>query len=353
MFRKILIANRGEIALRVIRACRELGIQTVAVYSEIDRESLHVRFADEAYLLGPAPAKESYLRADKIIEIAKKAGAEAIHPGYGFLSENADFSDACKQAGIKFIGPSGGSMRMLGDKIAARKVAAKIKVPTVPGMTEPLEDPDEAKSVAKKFGYPVLLKARSGGGGKGMRKVHQPDEMESAFRLASSEAGQSFGDPALYLEKYIEQPHHVEVQILGDRKGNIVALGERECSIQRRHQKVIEESPSPFISSATRRKLLAAAVKLGKAAKYEGAGTMEFLVDKNQRFYFLEMNARLQVEHPVTEQVTGVDLVRAQIAIASGSPLTLTPVPSPVTANGIPLRGTKGRGGPHALECRI
>jgi acetyl-CoA carboxylase biotin carboxylase subunit len=343
-FKKILIANRGEIALRVIRACRELGIKTVAVYSEIDRQSLPVRFADEVYLLGPAPAKESYLRSDKILEIAKKTKAEAIHPGYGFLSENADFSDECKKAGIRFIGPRGDSMRKLGDKILARRTAEKVKVPIVPGMDEPLKSADEARKIAEKFGYPVLLKARAGGGGKGMRKVAKPDEIDSAYRLASSEAEQSFKDPALYLEKYIEEPHHVEIQILGDRAGNVIALGERECSIQRRHQKIIEEAPSPFITEATRKKLMEAAVKLGTEAGYENAGTMEFLVDKNQNFYFLEMNARLQVEHPITEQVTGIDLVRAQIRIAAGEPLSSI----------IEERGAEGgvrRG--HAVECRI
>ena len=342
MFKKILIANRGEIALRVMRACREAGIRTVAVYSEVDRLSLHVRFADEAYLIGPAPAKESYLVSEKILEVAKKSGAEAIHPGYGFLSENADFSDECAKAGIQFIGPLGSSMRMLGDKLAGRKTADKVGVPTVPGIKEPLKDADEAKKHAEKFGYPILLKARSGGGGKGMRKVGKPEEMESAFRLASSEAASSFKDPALYLEKYVEEPHHVEVQILGDRFGNVVALGERECSIQRRHQKIIEESPSPFITEATRKKLLDAAVALGKEAKYENAGTMEFLVDKNQNHYFLEMNARLQVEHPITEQVTNIDLVRAQLEIASGG--KIPPIP--------PLK-KGGEGGFHAIECRI
>lgn len=344
MFKKILIANRGEIALRVIRACREIGIRTVAVYSEIERSSLHVRFADEAYCIGPAAAKESYLVSEKILDVAKKAGAEAIHPGYGFLSENADFADECVKAGLKFIGPRGDSMRKLGDKIRARQTAEKAGVPIVPGIQEPLKGAEEAKAVAQKFGYPVLLKARAGGGGKGMRKVLGPEEMEAAFRLASSEAASSFKDAALYLEKYVEEPHHVEVQILGDGE-NVVALGERECSVQRRHQKIIEETPSPFITEGTRKKLLEAAVVLGREAGYENAGTMEFLVDKNQNFYFLEMNARLQVEHPITEQVTGIDLVRAQLAIAAGKPLaSLTPGPSPTLM--------RERGG-HAIECRI
>lgn len=341
-FQKILIANRGEIALRVIRACREIGIKTVAVYSDIDRLSRHVRWADEAYLLGPAPAKESYLCSDKIIEIAKKTGCQAIHPGYGFLSENADFADECRAAGIQFIGPQGESMRKLGDKLRARKTAAKIKVPTVPGIQEPLASPAEAKELAEKFGYPVLLKVRAGGGGKGMRKVTRPEEIESAYKMASSEAENSFKDPALYLEKYVEGPHHIEIQILGDRFGNVAALSERECSVQRRHQKIIEEAPSPFITQATREKLMDAAVRLGKEAGYENAGTMEFLVDKNQDFYFLEMNARLQVEHPITEEITKIDLVRAQLRIAAGESL-----------DDILGKNFKSPAIGHSIECRI
>ncbi len=350
MFKKVLIANRGEIALRVIRACREVGIKTVAVYSEIDRHSLHVRWADEAYLIGPAPAKESYLVGEKILEVAKKSGAQAIHPGYGFLSENADFSDACHEAGIQFIGPRGDSMRKLGDKLLGRRTADKVNVPTVPGIKDPLSDASEAKKVAEKFGYPVLLKARAGGGGKGMRKVTKPEEMETAFRLASSEAASSFKDPALYLEKYVEEPHHIEIQILGDRHGNVVALGERECSVQRRHQKIIEESPSPYIKESTRKKLMEAAVILGKEAGYENAGTMEFLVDKNQNYYFLEMNARLQVEHPVTEEVTKLDLVRAQLRIAAGEKLEdiLPPLTTPGARQAAPVQSVG-----HAIECRI
>ncbi len=340
VFKKVLIANRGEIAIRVMRACRELGIQTIAVYSEIDRSAQHVRFADEAYCVGPAPAKESYLVSERILEAARRSGAEAVHPGYGFLSENADFSDECRKAGIQFIGPKGDSMRMLGDKLAGRRTADKVGVPVVPGIKDPLKDASEAKKIAEKFGYPVLLKARAGGGGKGMRKVTKPEEMETAFRLASAEAASSFKDPALYLEKYVEEPHHIEVQILGDRHGNVVALGERECSVQRRHQKIIEESPSPYVASETRAKLLAAAVTLGKEAKYENAGTMEFLVDKNQNYYFLEMNARLQVEHPITEQVTNIDLVRAQLRIACGEKL-----------EDILPKDREPRG--HAIECRI
>jgi acetyl-CoA carboxylase biotin carboxylase subunit len=358
-FKKVLIANRGEIALRVIRACRELGIKTVAVYSDIDRLSRHVRWADEAYCIGPAPAKESYLVAEKIIEVAKKTKAEAIHPGYGFLSENADFSDLCAKNKIQFIGPRGESMRMLGDKVAARRVAAKVGVPTVPGMNDPLDSPAQALTLAEKFGYPILLKARSGGGGKGMRKVTKPEEMESFYRLAASEAKSSFNDEALFMEKYVESPHHVEIQILGDRKGNVVALGERECSVQRRHQKVIEEAPSPYISQATLKKLMDAAVLLGKEAGYENAGTMEFLVDKNQDFYFLEMNARLQVEHPITEQVTNIDLVRAQLRIAAGESLAkILPADGSSRESGISLDSNEQLALPvrvngHAIECRI
>jgi len=340
MFKKVLIANRGEIALRVIRACREVGVKTVAVYSDIDRSSLAVRWADEAYGLGPAPAKESYLVTEKIFDVAKKAGVDAIHPGYGFLSENADFSDECAKRKIQFIGPRGDSMRKLGDKLLGRRTADKVGVPTVPGIKDPLVDAKEAIKIAEKFGYPILLKARSGGGGKGMRKVSKPEEMESAFRLASSEAASSFKDPALYLEKYVEEPHHIEIQILGDRHGNVVALGERECSVQRRHQKIIEESPSPYVKEATRKKLMEAAVVLGKEAGYENAGTMEFLIDKNQDYYFLEMNARLQVEHPVTEEVTKLDLVRAQLRIAAGEKLSDI-LPKDYSPTG------------HSIECRI
>ncbi|MBI1909038.1 MAG: acetyl-CoA carboxylase biotin carboxylase subunit [Deltaproteobacteria bacterium] len=353
MFKKILIANRGEIALRVIRTCRELGIQTVAVYSEADRLSLPVRFAEEAYLLGPAPARESYLDIDKILAVAKKAGVEAIHPGYGFLSENADFAERCQEEGIVFIGPSPKAMAASGDKLAARELAKKAKVPSVPGLLAVLQDAVEAKREAALMKYPVILKARAGGGGKGMRRVNRVEEMESAFRLASSEAAQSFRDGSLYMEKYIENPHHVELQILGDKKGNIICLGERECSVQRRHQKIIEESPSPFISEKTRQAMIKAAIQLGKAAGYYGAGTVECLVDKNQKFYFLEVNARLQVEHPVTEMVTGLDLVRAQIEIAAGGKLSEIVGANPRVRPsgkgrhmGLPLHG-------YAMECRI
>ncbi len=339
MFKKILIANRGEIAIRVIRTCRERGIKTVAVYSEADRDGLHVRMADEAYLIGPAPANESYLVMDKILEVAKQTEAEAIHPGYGFLSENAAFSDACKKAGIVFIGPTSKAMKSLGDKISARKLADRAGVPTVPGIERPLKDAPEAKEVADKIGYPVMLKASAGGGGKGMRRVESAEEIESAFQMTQSEAKSSFGDDAVFIEKFVVEPHHIEIQILGDTHGNVIALGERDCSIQRRHQKVLEESPSPFISDNTRQKLLEAAVNLTKEVGYAGAGTLEFLVDRDQNYYFLEMNARLQVEHPVTELVTGLDLVKEQLHIAAGEPLRYK-------QDEIQLRG-------HALECRI
>ncbi len=339
MFKKILIANRGEIAVRVIRTCRELGIKAVAVYSEIDRGGLHVRMADEAYLLGPAPANESYLCADKILAIAKECGAEAIHPGYGFLSENAPFSEACRKAGITFIGPTPEAMQQLGDKISARKLADKAGVATIPGIERPLKDEKEARQVADEIGYPVMLKASAGGGGKGMRRVNAAEEIESAFQLTTSEAQSSFGNPEVFIEKCIEGPHHVEIQILGDAHGNAVALGERDCSIQRRHQKVLEESPSPFIDDATRQQMMKAAVRLTQEVGYAGAGTHEFLVDRDKNFYFLEMNARLQVEHPVTELVTGLDLVKEQLHIAAGEPLRFK-------QDEIQPRG-------HALECRI
>lgn len=339
MFNKILIANRGEIAIRVIRTCRELGIGSVAVYSEEDRNGLHVRMADLAYLIGPAPAAESYLVMEKILDVAKKTKAEAIHPGYGFLSENADFSEACRSMGITFIGPTPEAMKKLGDKISARKIAEKAGVPPIPGIDYPLKNEQEAKEIADRIGYPIMLKASAGGGGKGMRLVENEKEIGSAFKMTRSEASSSFGDDAIYIEKFIAQPHHVEVQILGDVHGNVIALGERDCSIQRRHQKVIEESPSPFISHETRQKLMEAAVKLIKEAGYIGAGTLEFLVDADQNFYFLEMNARLQVEHPVTELVTGLDLVKEQLYIAIGDQLRFK-------QEDIHPRG-------HALECRI
>ena len=341
--RKILIANRGEIALRVIRACRELGIATVAVYSDADRAALHVSAADEAYRLGPAPASESYLRGDVILEVAKRSGADAIHPGYGFLSENANFADACVAAGVKFIGPPAAAMRALGSKTLARQAADRAKMPRVPGSVKGLADVAEAIRVAGEIGYPVMLKAAAGGGGKGMRAVNEEAELASAFAGASSEAERSFGSGEVYLEKLIVRPRHIEIQLLADEHGNCVYLGERECSVQRRHQKVIEEAPSAVVSPALRQRMGEAAVRLALSAGYTNAGTVEFLVDgagtDAEAFYFLEMNTRLQVEHPVTELVTGLDLVRLQISVAEGRPL-------PLKQEDIVLRG-------HAVECRI
>jgi acetyl-CoA carboxylase biotin carboxylase subunit len=339
MFKKILIANRGEIAVRVARACRELGITAVAVYSEIDRAAAHVLQADEAYLIGPAPASESYLKIDRILDAAKRCGAEAIHPGYGFLSENATFARACKDAGIKFIGPSPESIEMMGSKTRARQHMQKAGVPVVPGTSQGLESLAEAKSVAGKIGYPVMLKAAAGGGGKGMRLVGGESELGSALESARSEAQRSFGDGEVYLEKAIVNPRHIEMQVLADEHGNCVYLGERDCSIQRRHQKVIEEAPSPAASADMRRRMGEVAVQAAHAASYSNAGTIEFLADANGNFYFLEMNTRLQVEHPVTELVTGLDLVHLQIRIAAGEKL-------PFTQNEVALRG-------HAIECRV
>lgn len=319
--KKILIANRGEIAMRVMRACRELGIKSVAVYSDPDRAALHVRRADEAYHIGPASPQESYLNIDKILDAAKKSGADAVHPGYGFLSENAAFAKAVKAAGLIFIGPDASAMEAMGSKIGARQIAIKAKVNIVPGIAKPLENVEEAKKVAAEIGYPVLIKASAGGGGKGMRSVFAEKDLESSFNMASGEALRSFKDGAVYIEKLIEGPHHVEIQIMGDQHGNVVHLFERECSVQRRHQKVIEESPSPFITEATRQAMCAQAVALAKEVGYYNAGTLEFLVDKHQNFYFLEMNTRLQVEHPITEEVVGVDLVKAQISVAEGEVL--------------------------------
>lgn len=330
MFKKILIANRGEIAVRIIRACRELGIQSAAVFSDVDRTSLHVRLADEAYPIGPAPSRESYLRIDKLMDVARRAGCDALHPGYGFLAENAALPRACSDAGLTFIGPPADAMEALGSKTAGRQLACRAGVPTVPGTNDPIERISEAQALAQNMGYPVLLKAVAGGGGKGMRLVYSGAEFESAFRDASSEAMNSFADDRLYLEKYLERPHHIEIQIFADAHGRVVSLGERECSIQRRHQKVVEEAPSPVVTPDLRKKMGDAAVRLARAGGYVNAGTVEFLVDQNLNFYFLEVNARLQVEHPVTEQVTGLDLVKLQIAIAAGHRLpfaweTLTP----------------------------
>jgi acetyl-CoA carboxylase biotin carboxylase subunit len=330
MFKKILIANRGEIAVRILRACRELGIRSAAVFSEVDRKSLHVRLADEAYPIGPAPARESYLRIDKIIEVARRAGCDAIHPGYGFLAENAALPRACTEAGITFIGPSAEAMEALGSKTAGRQLARRSDVPTVPGTNDPIEKLEQAYTLAQSMGFPVLLKAVAGGGGKGMRLVSAASDFASAYRDAASEANNAFGDSRLYLEKYLVKPRHVEIQILADSHGRVVSLGERECSVQRRHQKVIEEAPSPIMTPDLRKKMGDAAVRLARAGRYVNAGTVEFLVDANLDFYFLEVNTRLQVEHPVTEQVTGLDLVKLQIAIAAGHRLpfaweTITP----------------------------
>jgi len=339
MFKKILIANRGEIAVRVIRACRELGIQSVAVYSEVDRASLHVRKADEAYHIGPPAATESYLNIDKILDAARRSGADAIHPGYGFLSENSRFAHACASAGIKFIGPTAASMEMMGSKTRARQHMEKANIPFVPGTSRGLESPEEAARVAERIGYPVMLKAAAGGGGKGMRLVHAPEQLASALASAQSEAQRAFGDNEVYIEKAIINPRHIEMQVLADEHGNTVYLGERECSIQRRHQKVLEESPSLIVDPDMRRRLGEVAVRVAQAAGYTNAGTIEFLVDQHKNFYFLEMNTRLQVEHPVTELTTGLDLVHLQIRIAAGEKL-------PFTQDDIHLRG-------HAIECRI
>lgn len=320
MFRKILIANRGEIAVRVIRACRELGIRTVAVFSEVDRNALHVRYADEAYPIGPAPARESYLRIDKIIDVARRAGADAIHPGYGFLAERPDFAEACEEAGITFIGPPPRAIGAMGDKATARRMAKALGVPIVPGTDGGLSDEDLIRA-AQIIGFPVLIKASAGGGGKGMRIVRSPEEMPDALAAARREAMAAFGDDDVYLEKLVEGARHVEVQILADQHGNFIHLGERECSIQRRHQKLIEESPSPIVDEEMRARMGEVAVRIAQAIGYVNAGTVEFLVDKDHNFYFIEMNTRLQVEHPVTEMVTGVDIVKEQIRIARGRKL--------------------------------
>jgi acetyl-CoA carboxylase biotin carboxylase subunit len=320
-FSKVLIANRGEIAVRVIRALREIRVTSAVIHSDVDRRSLPVLLADEAYLIGPAPSSESYLRARAIVELAVEIGADAIHPGYGFLAENARFARLCDEAGVKFIGPSAEAITSMGSKIESRKIMLQAGVPVVPGGVEILSSVDEAQSFAEDIGYPVMLKASAGGGGKGMRLVREPEELSEAFRAASSEAKASFADDSVYIEKYIEMPRHVEVQILADEHGDVVALGERECSLQRRHQKVLEESPSPVVSLELRRRMCDAAVQAARAAGYTNAGTVEFLLDQKGEFYFLEMNTRLQVEHPVTEMVTGLDLVRAQIDIARGEHL--------------------------------
>ena len=339
MFKKILIANRGEIAVRVLRACHEMDIRGVAVFSEADRASLHVRLADEAYEIGPAPSRESYLRIDKLMDVAKRAGCEALHPGYGFLAENPELPRACAKNGITFIGPTPEAMEKLGSKTAARQMARRAGVQMVPGSTEPIAGVEDARKIAEESGYPVMLKAVAGGGGKGMRLIRGADELAAAWRDAGSEAQNAFGDARLYIEKYLEHPRHIEMQILGDLHGNLFYLGERECSVQRRHQKVIEEAPSPIMTPELRRKMGRAAIALAQEAGYTNAGTVEFLVDAANDFYFLEVNTRLQVEHPVTEAVSGLDLVQLQIRIAAGERIEfawqeLTP------------RG-------HAIECRI
>src|SRR5579863_222813 len=339
MFKKILIANRGEIAVRVLRACHEMGIAAVVVYSDVDRAALHVRKADEAYPIGPAAASESYLNIPKILDVARRSGADAIHPGYGFLSENAKFAQACMDAGVKFIGPSAASMEMMGSKTRARQEMEKAGIPFVPGTSKGLESVEQAEQVAAKIGYPVMLKAAAGGGGKGMRLVYEPGELKPALEAAQSEAERAFGDREVYVEKAIVNPRHIELQVLADEYGNTVYLGERECSIQRRHQKVLEEAPSPIVDADMRRRMGEVAVRVAKAAGYTNAGTVEFLVDRDKNFYFLEMNTRLQVEHPVTELTTGLDLVHLQIQIAAGEKL-------PFSQSDVEIRG-------HAIECRI
>lgn len=339
MFKKVLIANRGEIAVRIIRACHELGINTVAIYSEADRDALHVRLADEAYCIGPSQAKKSYLDISRIIEAAKAAKADAIHPGYGFLAENADFADACVNYNIAYIGASGEAIRKMGDKAVARKTMQEAGVPVVPGTQDLIHDEQEARLTAEKIGYPVLIKATAGGGGKGMRVVEDSTDLVKALRQAAQEAERSFGNAGVYLEKYLTHSRHIEIQIMADNHGNVVYLGERDCSTQRRHQKVIEEAPSPVVSPDMRKEMGKAAVNAAKAVNYSGAGTVEFIVDKDKNFYFMEMNTRIQVEHPVTEMVTGTDLIKTQIMVAAGEVL-------PWTQHDIHLNGW-------AIECRI
>jgi acetyl-CoA carboxylase biotin carboxylase subunit len=322
MFKKILIANRGEIALRIIRTCREMGIKTVAVYSTADKESLHVRFADEAVCIGPPASKDSYLNMPRILAAAEVTNADAIHPGYGFLSENSKFSALCRDHGIKFIGATPEQIDSMGDKSNAKDTMKKAGVPTIPGSDGLLDTVDQGKKIAKKIGYPVIIKATAGGGGRGMRIIWQEDEMENAWNSAKQEAGAAFGNDGLYMEKYIEEPRHIEIQIAGDQYGKVCHLSERDCSIQRRHQKLIEETPSPFMTPELRQKMGTAAKAAGEIIKYEGVGTVEFLVDKHRNFYFMEMNTRIQVEHPVTEEVINYDLVKEQILIAAGVPIS-------------------------------
>ena len=339
MFHKVLIANRGEIAVRIIRACKELGIKTVAVYSQADIHSLHVKLADESVCIGPAPSAQSYLNINAIISAAELTDAEAIHPGYGFLSENAKFAEVCEKCGITFIGPTAESMRIMGDKISARQAVIKQGVPILPGTKEGVHSVEEAVKVSKEIGFPVIIKATAGGGGRGMKIVHSQAALPNAFATARAEAQSGFGNPEVYIERYCEKPRHVEIQILGDKHGNVIHLGERDCSIQRRHQKLIEEAPSTVVTPEIRKAMGDAAVRAAAAVGYNSAGTVEFLVDKQNNFYFMEMNTRIQVEHPVTEMITGVDLVREQIRSAAGIPLRFK-------QEDIKFRG-------HAIECRI
>jgi acetyl-CoA carboxylase, biotin carboxylase subunit len=338
VFKKVLVANRGEIALRVIRACRELGIQTVAVYSEADRESLHVRFADDDVCIGPPPARESYLRIPRLIAAAEITGADAIHPGYGFLAENAEFAETCAASNITFIGPTPEQIRVMGDKAAARKAMADVGVPIIPGTPGPVEDSEEALGLAREIGFPVIIKAAAGGGGKGMRVAKDADDFARSFQLARSEALSAFGNGEVYVEKYLARPRHIEFQILGDKHGNTIHLGERDCSVQRRHQKLIEEAPSPIMTPELRAQMGEAAVRGAKSIRYVGAGTIEMLYNEDGSFYFMEMNTRIQVEHPVTEMLTGLDLVKEQIRVAAGEKLSVKELP--------PLRG-------HVIECRV
>ena len=339
MFKKILVANRGEIALRVLRACREMGIRSATVYSDADRNALHTRYADEVYYLGGAPAKESYLSIEKIIEVAQKSGAEAIHPGYGFLAENTEFARACENSGIVFIGPNSRAIELLGDKIASKKTMSQANIPVIPGSAGPVLNEDKAREIADEIGFPVLIKAAGGGGGKGMRVVHDRQDLTGAMKQAIGEATSAFGNPTIFIEKFLLSPRHIEFQILADNHGNAIHLFERECSVQRRHQKLIEESPSTIMTPELRSRMGEAAVKAVKVSGYNNAGTVEFMVDKDRNFYFLEMNTRLQVEHPVTELITGIDIVKEQFKVAAGAALSLS-------QRDIQMTGA-------AIECRI
>jgi len=339
MFHKILIANRGEIALRIIRACKELGIKTVAVHSDVDSESLHVKLADQSVCIGRAPSAESYLNIKAIISAAEVTDADAIHPGYGFLAENAEFAEICQQCSVTFIGPSPESIRLMGDKIRARQTVTEAGVPILPGTKDNVPDVETAQKIAAEIGYPVIIKATAGGGGRGMKVVHTPAHLPNAFAAARTEAEAGFGNPDVYIEKFCEAPRHVEIQVMADRQGNVIHLGERDCSIQRRHQKLIEESPCPVLTPAVRKKMGECAVAAAKKVGYHSVGTVEFLLDKDLNFYFMEMNTRVQVEHPVTEMVTGIDIIKEQIRIAAGEPLRFS-------QKDIKIRG-------HAIECRI